>query len=294
MMKIIFGTILTLTLVAKSFAYSGISMPSGDDSWKSTDLGHGIYMLQGKSGNPGGNLGLLVGDEGVLLIDSGLKKAANVTLEAVEKVAGREVDFVINTHIHADHLAGNFVFAEKGATIIAHENTRKALLKDEKFNKKGLPHVAITDKTSLHLNGQTIELITIPDAHTDSDIIIYFPEANVIHAGDMVFKNIFPNIDLRNGGDIDRFIAGQYLILDLGDDDTKIIPGHGTLATKADIKAGIDMLTGAKNSIKSMIDKGMNLEEILKQKPLEKYNEWSWFYINNTKMTMMIYGLLTN
>lgn len=293
MMRITFGSLLTLCFVANTFAYSGVSTPSGDDSWKSTDLGHGIYMLQGDSGNPGGNLGLLVGDEGIMLIDSGLKKAANVTLETVEKVAGGEVDFVINTHIHADHLSGNFAFAAKGGTIIAHENTRKALLKDSQFDKRGLPHITITGKTVMHLNGQTIELITMPDAHTDSDIIIYFPEANVIHGGDMVFKNIFPNIDVRNGGDIDRFIAGQQFILDLGDDDTKIIPGHGTLATKDDIQAGIDMLTGARNNIKSMIDKGMSLEEILQKKPLEQYNEWSWFYINSTKMTMMIYGLLT-
>ncbi|MFW2367407.1 MAG: MBL fold metallo-hydrolase [Desulforhopalus sp.] len=271
----------------------GAMMPTGEDSWKAINLGNGIYMLEVDGGNPGGNLSLLLGDEGVVLIDNGLEKAAQMTLETTEKMTNDPVKFVINTHLHADHLACNPIYAATGATIIAHDNTRRALLADEEFDSAGLPGLTFNDTATLHLNGQTLELFHIPNAHTNSDIIIHFTDANVIHAGDIFFNKVFPFIDVINGGNLDAFIAAQQQIIELTDENTKIIPGHGPLGNKTDMQTAVDMLIDVKACVKSLVDEGMSMEEVLRESPLAAFEKWAWFHINIERMTKVIYCLLT-
>lgn len=273
--------------------YEGAMMPTGEDSWKAINLGSGIYMLEVDGGNPGGNLGLFKGDEGVILIDNGLEKASQMTLETVDNMTQGQIDFVVNTHLHADHLALNPKYAAKGATLIAHENTYHALLKDDQFDKKGLPTVTFNDTATFHMNGQRVKLSHIPKAHTDSDIIIHFVDSNVIHAGDMFFNKVFPFIDLTNGGNIDGFIAGQRQIIDLADESTKIIPGHGPLGNKADMQAAVDMLIDVKACVKTLVDQGMTMEDVLRENPLKTFEKWAWFHITIERMTKVIYCLLT-
>lgn len=274
--------------------YEGAMMPTGADSWKAIDLGSGIYMLEVDGGNPGGNLGLFLGDETIVLIDNGLEKAAQITLETTEKMTKGPVDIVINTHLHADHLACNPDYAATGAAIIAHDNTRRALLADKEYDRTGLPSLTFNDTATFHLNDQTLELFHIPNAHTNSDIIIHFTDANVIHAGDIFFNKVFPFIDLTNGGNIDGFIAAQQQIIELADENTKIIPGHGPLGNKADMQIAVDMLIEVKTCVKPLVEVGMSMEEVLKANPLAPFEKWAWFHINIERMTKVVYCLLTD
>ncbi|MDB1125478.1 MBL fold metallo-hydrolase [Vibrio algarum] len=272
--------------------YKGAVMPIGEDSWKSTNLG-GIYALEVDGGNPGGNLGLLIGDDGIVLIDNGLEKAGQMTLATTQKMADDTVNFVINTHLHADHLACNPIYSATGAKIIAHDNTRSALLADSQFDKTGLPNLTFNDTATFYLNGQTLKLLHIPKAHTNSDIIIHFSDANIIHAGDMFFNKVFPFIDLNNGGNIDGFIAGQQQVIELANEKTVIIPGHGPLGSKADMQEALDMLINIKGCIKPLVEQGLSMEEVLRVNPLADFENWAWFHISIERMTKILYCLLT-
>ncbi len=267
--------------------------PTGDDAWNSVDLGHGIYVLEVDGGDPGGALGLLVGDEGSVLINTGASKAAAVTLAATERLAGGPVDYLITTHLHADHVGCNADYAAAGATIISHEETRRALLANDTFDNAGLPVLTFQDRARLHLNGLTLDLIHFQNAHTASDIIVHFVEANVIHAGDLFFNRIYPFIDLENGGTIDGFIAAQRQIIDLAEEDTQIIAGYGPVGSKDEMRTAVDILLAIKATMEPLIDGGMSMEEVLRENPLSVFEPYAWFHIPTAQMTKMVFRLLT-
>lgn len=279
----IFSFLLSTTAVAQE----------GDISWKSTELEPGLYMLEGEGGFPGGNLGLMSGDDGIVLIDNGLPNLSAMTVASVEKLTSGPVNFVINTHAHGDHTGANAALSQSGATIVAHDNLRRALLANEQFDQGGIPKLTFDDSVTFHLNGHTAHVFHIPSAHTDGDAAIKFPEVNVIHAGDVFFNKVFPFIDLDGGGSVDGFIAGQQEILTMADDDTRIIPGHGPLASKADLKTAVDMLIDAKSRVKALIDAGKSIEEIQSENPLSRYDSWSWDFITTERMTNTIHRSLT-
>lgn len=279
----IFSCLLSTTAIAQE----------GDISWKSTELEPGLYMLEGEGGFPGGNLGLMSGDDGIVLIDNGLPNLSAMTVASVEKLTSGPVNFVINTHAHGDHTGANAALSQSGATVVAHDNLRRALLANEQFDQGGIPELTFNDSVTFHLNGHTARVFHIPSAHTDGDAAIKFPEVNVIHAGDVFFNKVFPFIDLDGGGSVDGFIAGQQEILSMADDDTRIIPGHGPLASKADLKTAVDMLTDAKARVKALVDAGKSIEEIQAENPLSGYDSWSWDFITTERMTNTIHRSLT-
>ena len=182
----------------------------------------------------------------------------------------------------------------KGATVIAHDNLRKALVADEQFDQSGLPELTFNDSVTFHLNGHTAYVFHIMGAHTDGDAAIHFTDVNVIHTGDVMFNRIFPFIDLDSGGSVDGFIAGQQKILAMANDETKIIPGHGPLASKADLQAAVDMLIEAQARVKALVDAGMSREDVLAEKPLATYDSWSWDFITTEIMTDTIFTSLTS
>ncbi|MEM7533943.1 MAG: MBL fold metallo-hydrolase [Chloroflexota bacterium] len=279
---------------ATSHSHEEASLTTSDGiSWKSTDLGGGIFMLEGEGGNPGANLALLKGDEGVVLIDDGLDEVVQMTIATVEGIAGAPVSYVINTHAHGDHTGGNAGYGETGALIIAHDVARESLKADENVPEIGLPKLTFDESITLHLNGQTTNIFYVPNAHTDSDAVVHFTDANVIHAGDLLFNKIFPFIDLDNGGDIEGFIAAQQQILDIADESTQIIPGHGPLATKADLQAALDVLIDANTLVTALADQGMTLEQVLAENPLSVYEDWGWFHISTERMTNILYRSAT-
>lgn len=263
-------------------------------SWKSTELASGIYMLEGEGGFPGGNLGLLTGDDGVVLIDNGLVETTPMTIATIERMTSGPVNFVINTHAHGDHTGGNPAYAAAGATLVAHDNLRRTLQANEQFDQSGLPELTFNDSVTFHLNNQPASVFFIPTAHTSGDAAIHFSDANVIHAGDVFFNKVFPFIDLDGGGAVDGFIAGQQRIVDMADNATKIIPGHGPLASKADLQTAVDMLIDAKARVKTLVDSGMSNDEVLQENPLSVYDSWSWDFITTEVMTNTLYRSLTS
>jgi glyoxylase-like metal-dependent hydrolase (beta-lactamase superfamily II) len=284
----------TIFLIFGLTAGTAATAQDSEISWRSIQVAPGIYMLEGEGGFPGGNLGLLTGDDGVVLIDNGLANFSAMTVSSVEEITGEPVNFVINTHAHGDHTGANAALVGKGATVVAHDNLRKALVADEQFDQSGLPELTFNDSVTFHLNGHTAYVFHIESAHTDGDAAIHFTDVNVIHSGDVMFNKVFPFIDLSGGGSVDGYIAGQQKILAMADDATKIIPGHGPLATKADLQAAVDMLIDAQARVKALVDAGKSKEEVVAAKPLAPYDSWNWDFITADIMTETIYTSLTS
>lgn len=289
-------SLLTLLLIVPLCAVAALAQ-DGDITFKSTELAPGLYMIEGVGGFGGGNVGLLTGKDGVVLVDDSFPPLTEKLLAAVDKVAGAPVDFLINTHVHGDHLGGNVALGKKGATIVAHENVRGRLLSDgisageEQLPAppEALPVLTFADAVTFHLNGQEAYVLHVEHAHTDGDVIIFFKEADVIHAGDIVFNKIFPFIDVDSGGSLDGYIAGQEKILELAGEATKIIPGHGSLATRADIEASVAMLKDVRTRIGKMIADGKTVEQVLEAGPLADYEAQSWAFITTERMIRQVY-----
>jgi glyoxylase-like metal-dependent hydrolase (beta-lactamase superfamily II) len=262
-------------------------------SWEATEVAPGIYMFEGQGGFTGGNLGLLVGDDGIVLIDDGIPEVTARTLEAVEAIIGAAPDFLINTHAHNDHTGSNDEYRSMGTTVLAHDNLRQTLVDDESFPRTGLPELTFSDSMTFHLNGQTAFIFHIPSAHTSGDSAIHFTEANVLHTGDVLFNGIFPFIDLDGGGSVDGYIAGQQRMLAMIDDETTVIPGHGPLGDKADLEAALRMLVDAQSRVQALVDDGASLDEIKAASPLAPYESWSWDFVTTERMTETLYRAAT-
>lgn len=262
---------------------------------KSTEVVDGMYMIEGADGFAGGNITMLVGED-VLLIDDGIPPTGPLLDEMANRIAGRSIDYVVNTHVHGDHVGGNSALADSGTLIVAHDNIRKRLLEDTSLSggPGGLPSVTFSDAVTFHVNGHEAHVFHIDAAHTDGDAVIHFRDINVIHAGDTFFNYLFPFIDLDNGGTVAGFKAGQQRIINMADTGTIIIPGHGPLANKSDLQIALDMLVDAEARVKKLVDAGMTQEQIVAENPLELYHEqWNWGFISTELMTTTLYRSLT-
>ena len=267
-----------------------------DIVFKSTEVATGVYLLDAIEGFGGGNVVLLSGDEYIVMVDDAMGPTVAALIEAASAVAGRPVDFVINTHVHGDHVGGNQYVAENGALIVAHDNIRKRMKGDPDLDTGpgALPVITFSDAVTFHVNGQTAHVFHVEKAHTDGDGALLLKDRNVIIAGDVFFHKLFPFIDIDNGGTLDGFIAGQQLLLSMADDATKIVPGHGSLAGKADLAEDLAMLVDAKERVKALIDKGMDAEAIVAANPLADYHDqYNWGFITTERMTRTLIRSLT-
>jgi len=268
------------------------------ESFDSIEVVPGIYILVGSDGKfGGGNISLLVGDEHVVLIDDAMVPTAQPILDAVKQVAGRGPDFVINTHVHGDHVGGNALLQEDGSYVVAHDNIRKRLLvkSDDAGGDGGLPLITFSKSVTFHVNGHEAHLFHVHHAHTDGDGVIHYRDDNVIHAGDIMFHKLFPYIDLDNGGSVDGFIAAQKQLIAMANDETVIIPGHGELATKVDLERDLAVLIDSKQRVKALVDAGKSQEEILAENPLADFHDqYNWSFITTEKMTNTLYRALTS
>ena len=256
-----------------------------------TEVADGIYML-----HTVGSVGLLVGDEYVVMIDDSLRQSGDRVVAKAEELAGRPVDFVINTHVHGDHVGANETLADSGAIIVAHDNIRKRMQDDPELNTGpgALPVITFSDEVTFHVNGQEAYVFHLPNAHTDGDAAILFREANVIAPGDIVFRGIFPYIDLDNGGSVTGYKAAMQKLIDMADDETKFISGHGPVGTRAGLVKDLEMLNDAAALVKALIDKGMSADEIIAANPLARYHdEYSWRFITTERMTQTLIRSLT-
>lgn len=261
-----------------------------------------VHMLMGK----GGNVGVLVGDDGTVMIDDQFAPLTASLLDAIKQLGGAFPKFVINTHMHGDHTGGNANLGKAGTTLVAHANVRKRLAEGatiKAFNMKmapyaehALPQITFTKDTTFHLNGETVHVFHAPNAHTDGDGVVHFVNANVIHAGDLFFNGFYPFIDPDNGGSLRGMIKAADAILARTNADTKIIPGHGPLATVADFEAYRDMLTTARTRLAALKQKGQPLSAALLAKPLADLDEkWSKGIFPTDKWISLIYdSIATN
>jgi len=257
------------------------------------------YMMTGA----GGNLGLSIGEDAVFLIDDQFAPLTPKITAAIAKLTDKPVRFVLNTHWHFDHTGGNENVGKAGAVIVAHENVRKRLSVEgfiEFFGMKtsaepriALPVVTFTRDLSFHINGDEVYAYHVPKAHTDGDVVVHFKNSNVIHMGDTFFNKLYPFIDSSSGGTVDGVIAAVDRVLRIAGDGTKIIPGHGPLGNKADLKVYRDMLAAVSGRIKGQIRQGKKLEEVVAAKPTADFDAvWGKGFLAPEKFVEMLYGNL--
>ncbi|HZX24710.1 MAG TPA: MBL fold metallo-hydrolase [Woeseiaceae bacterium] len=265
-----------------------------------TDLGDGLYLLTGR----GGNMGLSVGEDATFLIDDQFAPLTPKIRAAIAELTDQPVKFVFNTHWHFDHVGGNENFGETGSVIVAHDNVRERMSKDqflEAFNREvpasppeALPVVTFNDRVTFHLNGETIRAFHTPHAHTDGDSVIHFDGANVFHMGDTFFHKMYPFIDASSGGSVNGVIEAANAVLAMADEESVIIPGHGPIAGRDDLRAYRDMLATVRDSINAMIADGMSLEQVQAANPTADFdamhNEMGMF--EPAQWVGLMYGLL--
>jgi cyclase len=245
-----------------------------------------VHMLEGM----GGNIGVSAGPEGILIIDDQYAPLAEKIATAIGDISKQPIKYIVNTHYHGDHTGSNAYFAEvKGSTIFAHDNVRKRLADKEEHTHAELPVVTYQQGMTFHFNGDTINVMHMPAGHTDSDSVVWFEEANVLHPGDLFFEGRFPYIDLDGGGTVTGYINNVTKLIGMLKDDTKIIPGHGKLATKADYQKALDMLVDTAAMVKGMKAKGISLDDAVKQGLGEKYTAWAWNFITEEKWISTLY-----
>jgi cyclase len=263
---------------------------------KTEKLNDSLYMLTGA----GGNLGLVVGKDATFLVDAQYEQMVPKIRAAVDAISKKSIRFVINTHWHFDHTGGNDIMGNSDAVIVAHDNVRKRMstkqaieflgLTFEPSPAKALPSLTFQDSVTFHLNGETIRVVHMPNGHTDGDAIVHFQNSNVIHMGDLFFNGLYPFIDTYSGGNVDGVIAAADKVLAMADDNTRLIPGHGPLARKADLKAYRDMLAAISTRIKAQMKDGKKMDEIVAAKPTADFDaKWGKGFIPPARFVEMLY-----
>jgi len=236
---------------------------------KATHVAGNIYMLTGS----GGNIGVSVGPDGILIVDDQFAPLAPKIEAALKQLKPGKLKFVLNTHYHGDHTGGNKYFGQQ-AHIIAHTNVRKRLGGKPGDSKPELPIITFDDSLSVWFNGEEIKLVHVPPAHTDSDSIVHFTDANVIHFGDTFFSGRFPNIDLGGGGDVRGYIRGVADAIQKVPADAKLIPGHGPLSTVKELKEFHEMLVETSGIVQKAIAAGKTLDQVKADGLPEKWKSW--------------------
>ena len=267
---------------------------------KSQQVAGNIYMLTGA----GGNIGALVGDDGILIIDDQYAPLSPKIHEALAKLSPKPVKFLVNTHYHGDHTGGNEIFGGEGAIIVAQDNVRKRLsekqvielfkMENPPMPKAGLPVVTFTEDIGLHINGEDLHVFHVPNAHTDGDSLIYFSKSNVLHTGDTLFNGFYPFIDVGGGGSINGMIAANDKVLGMINDDTKLIPGHGPLATPKDLRAFRDMLATLRDNVAKLIKEGKSADEVVAAQPSKDLDPvWGKGFLKPEQFVRIVYSDLS-
>ena len=267
---------------------------------KTTKLAPGLAMLEGVGGFAGGNVAVSYGADGTAIVDDQFVPMVPKIAAAVKALQDAPIRFVINTHFHFDHTSGNQAMRGAGAVIFAHENVRKRLSVDQ-FSKvmnrklpaqppEALPVVTFAEGVTLYWNGETIRVEHVAPAHTDGDAQIWFEKANAVHMGDTFVNGFFPFIDVDSGGDVKGLIAAAEHVLGRVNAETKIIPGHGPLATRADLAKFRDMLTDVKARVEKGIKSGKTMQQFIASKPLADLDaEWGDGFMKTDQFTSLVW-----
>jgi glyoxylase-like metal-dependent hydrolase (beta-lactamase superfamily II) len=267
---------------------------------KSDKLADGLWVLYGA----GGNLALDAGSDGALLVDAQYAEMSPKILAAVKQLTDQPIRWLVNTHWHGDHTGGDANMAEAGALVFAHDRVRERLVEGqvnqffgrtvEPASGKALPVVTFKDDMTLHVNGEDAVAFHVAPAHTDGDVMVWFPKANVLHMGDTFFSGLYPIIDLESGGSIDGMVADAELALKKVNAGTKIIPGHGPVGDKATLQAYHDMLVGVRAAVAKLVKQKKTLEETVAAKPTAPWDEqWGKGFIKPEVFTKMVWTELS-
>ena len=258
-------------------------------------LSESVYMLVGA----GGNMGVSVGEE-VFLIDDQFAPLTERIEAAIRKLTPRPVKFVLNTHWHFDHTGGNENLGKAGALIVAHENVRRRMsvegfieflgMRFPAGPRQALPVVTFTRDVTFHLNGEEIYVYHVPNAHTDGDAIVHFRKSDVFHMGDTFFNRLYPFIDASSGGSAEGVVAAADRVLQVAGEGTRIIPGHGPLASRADLSAYRDMLATVSARVRDQLRAGRSLEQVLESRPTAEFDAvWGKGFLNSQRFVEMLY-----
>jgi glyoxylase-like metal-dependent hydrolase (beta-lactamase superfamily II) len=272
------------TLFAVSFAALAVTVfaqaPQPDFSKveiKTTKISNNFYSLEGQ----GGTIGVLVGPDGIFMVDSQFAPLSQKIAAAIHQISDQPIRFMVNTHVHGDHTGGNENFAKMGTTIFARDELRFRLAHPSPGANGApgiaapavaLPVVTYEGPVTIHMDGEDVHLIPIPKAHTDGDTLVYFPNNDVLMTGDYFRSIQFPNIDRANGGSLSGMIEGLGVTIGIAGPHTKIIPGHGPMVDRAAVIAHRDMILSIRDKVAAMVHEGKTVEEVLAAKPTSDYD----------------------
>ncbi|GGI56567.1 MBL fold metallo-hydrolase [Winogradskyella haliclonae] len=262
---------------------------------KSEKLSDNVYVLFGA----GGNIGVSVGDDGVFVIDDQFAPLSEKILAEIKTLSDKPLKFLVNTHWHGDHSGGNANMAKAGATIIAHDNVKARLLnprRDGSYNpKEALPVITFNDKLNITINNEPVSVFHVANAHTDGDALLYFTESNVLHTGDTYFKGRYPYIDLKSGGSAKGYIEAAKRGLMVIDENTKIIPGHGSVSNKEEYQTFLKMLETIEANVSKAIADGKTEDEVKADASITKqYDDLGYGsgFINSERIRLTFYKSL--
>jgi glyoxylase-like metal-dependent hydrolase (beta-lactamase superfamily II) len=265
---------------------------------KATKVAGNVYMLEGS----GGNIGVSVGDDGLLIVDDQFAPLADKIRAALKGLADKKLRFILNTHWHGDHTGGNVAFGPE-ATIIAHDNVRKRLATEQKsavFNrttppspKEALPVITFNNSLSVHFNGEEIRAIHFPQGHTDGDSVIFFSSSNVVHLGDDFFAGRFPFVDLESGGTVEGLIKNIGELIEKIPAGAKLIPGHGPISTLDDLKSYHRMLQQTTEIVRQKIAAGKTVDQIKTEGLPAEWAPWGAGFIKTDRWVETIYKSFT-
>ncbi len=244
---------------------------------KATHVRGSVYMLEGA----GGNIGVSVGDDGILIVDDQFAPLADKIRAALAKLGDGKLQYVLNTHWHGDHTGGNASFGVE-VPIIAHRNVRKRMAAGQELlgrqvepaPHEALPVITFDDSLTVHFNGEDIRMVHFPAGHTDGDSVVFFQQSNVVHMGDDLWTARFPFVDLSSGGNVLGLERSVREILKDLPEDAILIPGHGPLSTRKDLEDYQQMLAESIELVRKKIDQGKSLEEIQQEGAPEGWADW--------------------
>ena len=265
---------LALAIVISASAAPALAQGQQDFSAvqiKTTPLAANLYTLEGS----GGTMAALVGPDGVFVVDSQYAQLTEKLVAAIKQISDGRIRFLVNTHQHPDHTGGNENFARLGATLLSRDELRARLAVPGRGGPPpaaSLPLLTYRDRVTLHMNGEEVQLIPVPAAHTDGDTMVYFPKANVLMVGDFYRSIQYPNIDRNNGGSLAGLLRGLEAVISLAGPATRIVPGHGPVVDKTVVAANRDMIIAIRDRVAKLVAQGQTQEQVIAAKPLQEFD----------------------
>ncbi len=225
-----------------------------------------VYYLEGR----GGNIGLSIGEDGIVMIDDQYAPLTDKIVAAIRSLSGGEIRFLINTHVHGDHTGGNENLGNMGVLILARDEVRVRLA--QQAPKAALPVLTYSDAITIHLNGEEVYAFPVPPAHTDGDTFVHFKNSDVVHTGDVFRTTAFPVIDTNNAGTLKGTLEALGKLIGVAGPNTKILPGHGVVSSREDVMGFRDMVLDVSGQVEDLLERNLSYEQVAAADPTAAYN----------------------